>query len=102
MPSDMPTLVVAVTLTQIQGMFYMTIQDAGIGFDRSVSPQGLGLISMTERLKLVNGQMRLHSIPGRGTEIWFAVPDEMTGLRPSTDHQTSRTSRNLVGRIGAA
>ncbi len=65
----------AVTLTKVQGMFYMTVQDSGIGFERNASPQGLGLISMSERLKLVNGQLKLHSIPGRGTEIWVAVPD---------------------------
>jgi PAS domain S-box-containing protein len=70
------TLVVAVTLTKIQDMFYMTIQDAGIGFDRSVRRPGLGLISMTERLKLVKGELKLHSILGRGTEIWVSIPDE--------------------------
>jgi PAS domain S-box-containing protein len=69
------TSFVAVTLTRLQHTFYMAIQDLGIGFETSVSPQGLGLISMKERLKLVNGQLILHSIPGRGTEIWVAVPD---------------------------
>lgn len=66
---------VAVNLTKMQGMFYMAIQDSGIGFDINEIPQGLGLISMSERLKLVNGQLKVHSIPGHGTEIWIAVPD---------------------------
>jgi len=69
------TSFVAVTLTKLQHTFYMAIQDSGIGFEPSANPQGLGLISMKERLKLVNGQLILHSIPGRGTEIWVAVPD---------------------------
>jgi PAS domain S-box-containing protein len=69
------TSFVAVTLTKLQHTFYMAIQDLGIGFETSADPQGLGLISMKERLKLVNGQLILHSIPGRGTEIWVAVPD---------------------------
>ncbi len=70
------TPVAAVTLTKLQNTFYMTIQDSGIGFDSTVSSQGLGLLSMSERLKLVEGHLRLHSIPGRGTEIWVEVPDE--------------------------
>jgi PAS domain S-box-containing protein len=69
------TLSVALTLTKLQHTFYMAIQDSGIGFETSANPQGLGLISMKERLKLVNGQLIVHSIPGRGTEIWVAVPD---------------------------
>jgi signal transduction histidine kinase len=69
------TSFVAVTLTKLHHTFYMAIQDLGIGFETSANSQGLGLISMKERLKLVNGQLTLHSIPGRGTEIWVAVPD---------------------------
>jgi PAS domain S-box-containing protein len=78
------TIVVAMTITKLQGMFYLTIQDAGIGFDNSISRHGLGLISMSERIKLVNGDFRLHSVPGRGTELWIAVPDqpESIGRRP--------------------
>jgi PAS domain S-box-containing protein len=79
------TLVVAITITKLQNMFYMTIQDSGVGFDTSHSSQGLGLVSMSERLKLVNGQFRVHSVPGCGTEIWVSVPDqyEITELTPS-------------------
>jgi PAS domain S-box-containing protein len=66
---------VAVTLTRPGDTFYMAIQDMGIGFETSANPQGLGLISMKERLRLVNGHLILNSIPGRGTEIWVAVPD---------------------------
>ena len=66
----------AVILTKLRGKFYMTIQDSGVGFDSQTSSQGLGLISMSERLRGVNGQFRLHSIPGHGTEIWVEVPDQ--------------------------
>jgi signal transduction histidine kinase len=66
----------AVVVTKLQGKFYMTIQDSGIGFDSQTSCQGLGLISMNERLRGVNGQFRLNSVPGHGTEIWVEVPDQ--------------------------
>ena len=68
----------AVTVTKLQDKFYMTIQDLGVGFDSNSSFQGLGLISMSERLKLVNGQFRIHSVPGHGTETWVSVPDGHT------------------------
>lgn len=70
--------VAAVTLTKLQNTFYMTIQDSGVGFDSNVRSQGLGLLSMSERAKLLNGQFRLHSAPGRGTEIQVEVPDDKT------------------------
>jgi nitrate/nitrite-specific signal transduction histidine kinase len=70
---------------KLRGMLYMTIQDTGIGFDRSVSPHGLGLISMNERLKLVKGELKLHSVLGRGTEIWVSIPDTNKGVEPASE-----------------
>jgi signal transduction histidine kinase len=69
------TKVIAVTLTKLKNIIYMTVEDSGIGFDSNVGSPGLGLHSMSERVKLLNGQFRLHSAPGRGTEIRVAVPD---------------------------
>jgi signal transduction histidine kinase len=77
------TSFVTVTLTKLQHNFYMSIQDLGIGFEASANPQGLGLISMKERLKLVDGQLILHSIPGRGTEVSVAIPD----AEDTSDHR---------------
>ena len=87
---------VAITLTKLQNMFYMTIQDSGIGFDSRIHSQGLGLISMSERLKLVNGQFRLHSTIGRGTEIWVEVPDEFDVKKLQSNRQLPvRPSKSL-------
>jgi hypothetical protein len=50
---------------------------------------------MTERLKLVNGELKLHSILGRGTEIWVSIPDEgksfgsSSGSQINLDHENS-------------
>lgn len=54
---------------------YMAIQDCGVGFDATKQGQGLGFISMRERLKLVHGELSYQSVLGRGTEIWVTVPD---------------------------
>jgi len=67
--------VAAVTITKLQDMFYLTIQDSGVGFESSTQSHGLGLVSMRERIKLVDGNFRIHSLTGQGTEIWVAVPD---------------------------
>jgi PAS domain S-box-containing protein len=66
---------VCVIVTKLGTTFYMSIQDTGSGFDTEVAKAGLGLISMTERVKLLHGEFRIHSTPGRGTEIWASVPE---------------------------
>jgi len=47
------------------------VRDSGIGFatDKAIKGPGLGLTSMQERLKLVNGQLSIDSKPQRGTTI---------------------------------
>jgi signal transduction histidine kinase len=54
----------------------LTVRDDGSGFqlERALAGNGLGLLSMNERLKLVNGQVSVDSKPGRGTEIQARVP----------------------------
>ena len=41
---------------------------------RSGSEEALGRIELEERIRLVNGQMELSSLPDRGTEILFQIP----------------------------
>jgi signal transduction histidine kinase len=51
------------------------IQDDGVGFDPEAGRRhGLGIISMKERLRIVNGELSIHSQPGRGTEVRAFVP----------------------------
>ncbi len=54
---------------------HLTVQDSGAGFDREAAKErrGLGLISMEERLKLVNGTLSIDSQPKRGTTIHARV-----------------------------
>jgi len=55
---------------------HLTVKDSGVGFDRETAKTGLGigLISMEERLKLVNGTLSVDSEPKRGTTIHARVP----------------------------
>lgn len=56
----------------------VSIRDEGIGFDmREVGrKEGLGIASMEERTYLLGGRFKIHSEPGRGTEIIAWVPVE--------------------------
>jgi PAS domain S-box-containing protein len=60
------------TSTEIE----LTVRDHGIGFDadEAIISRGLGLISMRERVSVVNGMMSIASKPMRGTEIIVRVP----------------------------
>jgi PAS domain S-box-containing protein len=55
---------------------HLIVRDSGSGFDaeRPLKTQGLGLVSMTERVKLVGGRLTIDSQPLRGTTIRARVP----------------------------
>ena len=55
---------------------HLTVRDSGVGFDPELvkDTEGLGLISMQERARLVNGTVLITSKPGSGTEIDVRVP----------------------------
>lgn len=55
---------------------HLAVHDLGTGFDpkQAISSQGLGLTSMQERMKLVNGNFSIDSEPGGGTTIHAWVP----------------------------
>jgi PAS domain S-box-containing protein len=54
----------------------LTIEDSGAGFDphEAMRGPGLGLTSMKERLKVIGGQLAVHSQKGRGTTIHAVAP----------------------------
>jgi signal transduction histidine kinase len=60
------------TSAQIQ----LTVKDLGVGFDPqdAFNHRGIGLISMRERLQLVDGELSIQSEPGHGTTINACVP----------------------------
>ena len=57
---------------------HLTVKDSGVGFDREQAKmgQGLGLVSMEERLKLVNGSFTIETQPGGGATVHARVPAE--------------------------
>jgi signal transduction histidine kinase len=54
----------------------LTVKDSGAGFNphEAMRGAGLGLTSMKERLKVVGGQLSIHSQQGCGTTIHAVAP----------------------------
>ena len=65
-----------VRLWGMSGEIHLTVADSGAGFDNEAAKEsrGLGLISMEERLKILNGTFSIESQPKRGTTIHARVP----------------------------
>jgi PAS domain S-box-containing protein len=65
-----------VSLTGGANEIELSVHDSGIGFDPEAAGRrhGLGLTSMRERLRLVNGQLSVESKPQHGTIIRARVP----------------------------
>jgi PAS domain S-box-containing protein len=65
-----------VSLTGSPQGIELRVHDSGAGFDAKVASNGhgLGLTSMRERLKLVNGQFSIDSKPSQGTTVLARVP----------------------------
>jgi signal transduction histidine kinase len=63
-------------LERISDELHLTIRDDGVGFDPAIAPynEGIGLMSMRERVGLVKGSMWITSKPQAGTEIKVRVP----------------------------
>jgi PAS domain S-box-containing protein len=65
-----------ISLNRLDGSLFLTIKDKGIGFDpKQVRKKpGLGLSSMRERVRLVNGKISIHSGQGQGTVVEVHAP----------------------------
>jgi PAS domain S-box-containing protein len=63
-------------LERVSGELQLTVRDTGVGFDPAIAMynEGIGLMSMRERVTLVRGYMSIRSKLNRGTEIIVRVP----------------------------
>ena len=66
----------AISLKRYNGVLQLEVSDPGKGFDVETFRQGggLGLISIEERLRLLQGSCEIHSAPQRGTTLIARVP----------------------------
>jgi PAS domain S-box-containing protein len=63
-------------LEHVSGALQLTVRDFGVGFDPATAMynEGIGLMSIRERVSLVKGSLSISSQPQRGTEITVRVP----------------------------
>jgi signal transduction histidine kinase len=81
---------VTVTLSYLDDVVTLDMQDDGVGFDRAAemaAAGGLGLRAMRERAAALGGSLVIESAPGEGTTIAVEVPARVD------DDQTSPTRR---------
>ena len=67
---------IEVQLSERSGQVHLIVDDKGVGFDveTAMKGRGLGLTSMKERVRLVNGTIAIESKPMNGTKIHVCVP----------------------------
>jgi two-component system sensor histidine kinase UhpB len=69
----------AISLKRFDGVLELQVSDSGKGFDVETFKQGggLGLVSIEERLRLLEGNCDISSAPGRGTTLVVRVPSRL-------------------------
>ena len=67
---------IEVQLREESGEIHLIVRDSGRGFDVEAVKQGkgLGLTSMRERIRLVDGAIEIQSKPMGGTTVHVRVP----------------------------
>ncbi len=65
---------VLVEIAKHDGELRVRVSDDGEGFDPAGQSAGFGLRGMRERVDLLDGELRVSSWPGRGTEIIALLP----------------------------
>ena len=65
-----------VELRRSDGILCLSVSDHGLGIkpSRTATPVGLGLISMRERTRVVNGTFEIRSKPEQGTTVLVRIP----------------------------
>jgi signal transduction histidine kinase len=72
-----------VELLSLEDEIHLAVSDEGAGFDveEAKQKQGLGLMSMHERVHLAHGVLSVESKPGRGTEVLAVIPLDGRSLK---------------------
>ena len=76
---------VTVTVTLEPEYIQIIIQDDGVGFDfdqkqRLTKNYGMGLSGLSERAKIIGGNLTIESSPGNGTKVLLKIPVSQTKI----------------------
>lgn len=79
------------------------IMDDGHGFSTTSNKRkGIGLLGMEERVRELNGTVRITTAPGRGTSVEFRLPRPLEPEEPIDTNSDSGRSRDRSDRIKAS
>jgi signal transduction histidine kinase len=53
---------------------HLTVRDNGNGFDPDAQSDGFGLLGIRERTELLDGELQINSMPGKGTTLNVRLP----------------------------
>lgn len=65
---------VEVSFVEADSRILLQVKDDGIGFDNTVSKQGIGLTNIFNRAEALNGSVRIETGPGMGCKISVLLP----------------------------
>jgi signal transduction histidine kinase len=63
-----------VRLRHERGQLLLEVADSGVGFNVRAGHEGLGLVSMRERVAFLRGRLAIQTRPGGGTRISVRIP----------------------------
>jgi signal transduction histidine kinase len=93
------------SLARLDAELMLAISDDGVGFDVVAARQngGLGLVSIEERARLVQGRVTFDSRPGRGTIVDVRIPVGVVDAARNAAHaEQPGVDRAWAGRATAA
>jgi signal transduction histidine kinase len=80
-----------VRISKGHGEIQLSIEDRGVGFRLHTTPTvGLGLVSMQERVQIVQGKINIQSAPDEGTFIRVFVPVTWKEEKSGTEKKGSK------------
>ena len=86
-----PCVQVKLDLHHNHGVLDVRVEDDGQGFDPEQTPDGAGLRNIRERLRMLDGTLRITSTPGHGTVLTISLP--WPPRQPTIPQSESRPQR---------
>lgn len=73
-----------VHLARVDHRLEVAVTDDGKGFDCQTVGKGAGLQNMEDRIEALGGNLKIKSVPGRGTSLTVVVPLQQAQITPSS------------------
>ena len=75
---------ILVSCSQNKDVFFITVEDNGIGFDRSQNNKtGMGLRNIKNRVDFMNGKLEIESVLNKGTSAYIEL--QVKNVNPTND-----------------